>query len=249
MTSPPSSPSGLVGRHARAARCHRLHACLAQVFKDLVRVGAGAVDPIVEHEHQLVVVVDFFVGVLDDQRSVQAAVELGADMRMEPVCSGVGDHEVVVELLAVRHGGLGQVRHAVHVVDEGDAVPVHGHVLWHGVGQLSPQPLALLEPDLPGRNLVSIRPCADFDAAEVDVGLARGKADIGRRGCRSLWLRLRTGRYNAGSGADSTHHQKLTPTDHFFSVAFRYALATAGDFLHLAATVKRGCVRVRHLYK
>jgi hypothetical protein len=98
---------------------------------------------------------------------------------MEPVCSGIGDHEVVGELLAVGHGGLGQVGHAVHVVDKGDAVPVHGHVLRHGIGQLGPQPFALLQPDLAGGKLVAVCPCVDSDAAEVGVGLARGQADIG----------------------------------------------------------------------
>jgi hypothetical protein len=179
VTSPPSSPSGLVGEDGGAAGCHRFHARLAQVLQDLVRVRACAVDPIVEHDHQLVVVVvDPLVGILDDQWSVQSAVELGADMRVKPVHSCVGHHEVVGELLAVRHGGLGHVRHAVHIVDDGDAVPVHGHVLWHGIGQLRPQPLALSQPDLCGRNPVSIRPRMDFDAAEIDVGLARGQTDL-----------------------------------------------------------------------
>jgi hypothetical protein len=60
----------------------------------------------------------------------------------------------------------------------------------------------------------------DFDAAEIDVGLARGQADIRRCGRRGRRLRRRAGR-DPGSGADSTHHKKLPPTDHGFSVALR----------------------------
>ena len=40
-------------------------------------------------------------------------------------------------------GGLGDHRHAVHVVGDGQAVPVHGGVARWGVGQFGPQPLAL----------------------------------------------------------------------------------------------------------
>src|SRR3546814_11401000 len=93
---------------------HPAHARVAEPGKDGVRVGA--VEPVVEDEDELTVVVAWLVGVLDDERRVQAAVELGPDVGMEEVGAGVGGGELVVEPLARRHRRLGDTGDAVHVV-------------------------------------------------------------------------------------------------------------------------------------
>src|SRR3546814_20835889 len=73
---------------------HPAHARVAEPGKDGVRVGA--VEPVVEDEDELTVVVAWLVGVLDDERRVQAAVELGPDVGMEAVGAGGGGGALLV---------------------------------------------------------------------------------------------------------------------------------------------------------
>jgi hypothetical protein len=47
-----------------------------------VGITAGAVEPVVEDDHELGVIPARLASVLDDQRRAQPAVELGVDMRM-----------------------------------------------------------------------------------------------------------------------------------------------------------------------
>jgi FtsP/CotA-like multicopper oxidase with cupredoxin domain len=85
---------------------------------------------IVEDDHPLVVVRQRLPGVLDDQRRVQAAVELDADVRVEEVRAGrVGDEPV-------REGGHGRFRRRVHPLRVGRLVRSrHGAHGRNGHGQ------------------------------------------------------------------------------------------------------------------
>lgn len=85
---------------------------------------AESVEPVVEHDDQFGVVVPAVLRVLHDQRRVEAAVELYTRVRVEPVRSGVWRGELVGEGTAGQDLALGEVRHAVHVVAQREAVPV-----------------------------------------------------------------------------------------------------------------------------
>src|SRR5699024_12065109 len=58
---------------------------------------SGAIDPVIESHDPLGVVVTGFVGVIDDQRGVEPAVELQTDMGVEEVGAGIGGDELVGE--------------------------------------------------------------------------------------------------------------------------------------------------------
>lgn len=89
-----------------AAHVHAAHA-LPEFGEDLVGSAGDTVDPVVQDDHPFVVVRQRLARVLDDQRGVQAAVELDADVRVEDVrARGVGD-EPVGEGGAGAYGGLG----------------------------------------------------------------------------------------------------------------------------------------------
>ena len=91
----------------------------------LLQGGAHAVGPVVEHDDPLEVVAAGLVGRVDDERRIEAAVDLRAVVGVEPVGPGVGDDEVVLERAACTDLGGGQSRDAVHIVADRQAVPVH----------------------------------------------------------------------------------------------------------------------------
>ena len=139
-----------------------------QGVQDLVRGVTRAVDPVVEDHGPVVVPVGRLGRVLHDQRPVQAPVELDADVGVVPVRAGLGDREPVSELPAGRDRLLGHARHAVHVVADGHAVPVHGRLDRKLVHQQRLNHLALAHPDLRARNLAAVAPRRHDPAAEVD---------------------------------------------------------------------------------
>jgi hypothetical protein len=94
----------------------------------LVRIAAGAVEPVVEHDHPLLVVVTRFRWVVHDQHAVQPAVELDPGMRVVEVGAGVGDGELVGEAVLGTDRVLGDPRDTVHVVAQRNAVPVHAGI-------------------------------------------------------------------------------------------------------------------------
>ena len=67
-----------------------------------------------------------FSGVVDDQRPVQAAVDLHPGVGVEEVGAGVGGDELVGEAAAGLDGLLGDAGHAVAWLPQRDAVPVDG---------------------------------------------------------------------------------------------------------------------------
>jgi hypothetical protein len=63
--------------------------------QDRIRVLADSVGPVVEHDHLLDVVGTRLLGVVDDQRGVQAVVGLNPGVRVEEVPSRVRHGELI----------------------------------------------------------------------------------------------------------------------------------------------------------
>lgn len=113
------SAQRLVGRgHAHLHAVHAVHAhtVATESSQQLGRRRTPSVGPIIEDEHDILVVLPGLSRVGDDQGRVETGVELHADVRMEPVRPRVGDDEVVVERRARSGGTLGEIGYAVHVV-------------------------------------------------------------------------------------------------------------------------------------
>ena len=168
-------------RRGRGRHRHAAHA-VAQRVQDLVGGVAGAVDPVIEHHGPVVVIVGRLGRVLHDQRPVQAPVQLDADVRVVPVRARLGDRERIGQLPAGRDRRLRHAGHAVHVVADGHAVPVHGGLGRKLVHQQRLQDLALAHPDLRTRDLAAEAPRRDDRPAQVDMPGLRGHAGLHRAG-------------------------------------------------------------------
>ena len=199
------------GRRGRGRPVHAGHAP-AQGGQDLVGGVAGAVDPVVQDDSPLLIIRRWLGRVLHDQRSVQAPVELHAGVRVVPVGSGIGRGEPVGEGSAGRDGCLGHCGHAVHVVAEGDAVPVHGGLGRQLVAQCGLNDVLFADPDLRPGHLPVIAPGVHDHAAEVYRASRRGQGDghnaaglvaggLGRGDLRAVRPdRVRSSRSRAGLG-------------------------------------------------
>ena len=163
-------------RHAlpHAAHVHAAHAAhpaargRGEVLEDVIGGAAGAIDPVVEHHGPLDVVAAGVGLVVDQQGPVQAAVDLDAGMGVVEVGAGVRDGELVGEGLACPDRGLGDSRHPVHVVAQGDAVPVHAGCGRQLVVHLDPQQIAGPGPQQRSWHRVAVGPGVDHWTAEVD---------------------------------------------------------------------------------
>src|SRR5829696_2867183 len=126
-------------QHAHPA-VHVHHAALAhEPGVELLGGRADPKGPVVQHHDRLLVIAAGLGGVVDQQRGVQPAVQLQADVGVEEVGAGVGHGELVGEAAAGLHRRLGHVRDAVHVVAQPDAVPVDGGGLGQPVVELNPE--------------------------------------------------------------------------------------------------------------
>ena len=83
------------------------------------------------------------VRILDDQRRVEAAIDLRPHMRMSPICACIGYDEVVPERPAGFDGILRQYRDAVHLIGDGQPMPVHSGIGRQIVVQFGGEPPAL----------------------------------------------------------------------------------------------------------
>ena len=163
------------------ARIHEV----AEILHD---AGLAVEPPVAEHP-QHIAIDRWRLGLLDDERRVQAAADLAraAEMRVIPVSACIAQIELVQEAAAFRrYRRLRHVRHAVHRVRQPHAVPVHRGVFGQKILQLDAQPLTLLEPQLGSRDGSSIRPhcrlriCLAGQRCERrfcanDAGVRRGK--------------------------------------------------------------------------
>ena len=140
---------------------HAARPVAGEVGEDLAGRLSPAVGPIVQDQDDLLIVGTGLVGVLHDQRGLQAVVELDACMWVEPVGARVGDREGVLECFTALHCGHRQPWNAVHVVAQRKSVPVHRGGLRQLIDQPDPEPVTGTDADLgpwhgpvvgPGRN-------------------------------------------------------------------------------------------------
>lgn len=176
---------------------------------------------------------------LDDQRADQSAAELLAahQVRVVPVAAGVLGLELVDEALARLHRRLGNVRHAVHLDRQADAVPVDGGRFVQPVGEAHPQPLALLRPQLHAGALAAI--------GQRRTAEARDDLQVQRRGDQFvvvLLRHLRTRQPEArAAGAEADHRQPGEAAEHLSTGkchgAFTFAVLRLGNdrFSHFPA--------------
>ena len=115
--------------HAAHAVAHArhlgvVHAVGQQAGQDPVGCLADAVGPVVEDDHGLAVIAPRLGRVLHDQHPVQAPIQLHPSVRVEEVGPGIGDDELIQVPAAGRDRPLGEPGNAVHVIADGDAMPV-----------------------------------------------------------------------------------------------------------------------------
>ena len=185
-----------------------------------------AVDPVVEHDRPLDVLVLSVLRVTDDQWGVEAAIKLQAGVGMVEVGATVGDFKNIGERLARFNGGLGHAGHTVGCVVECDAMPVDGGALRQFIGDIDLEDVAGggLNGRIPGVRDVS--PRLGFDAADIQgegravsvrrtvgspsaVGVGVGREE--RTWCRGSESRVASaGGHGPGAGQDEPAEQKLS---------------------------------------
>ncbi len=129
------------------------------------RAAVDPVDPVVQDDDPLLVVGQRLLRVLHDQRRVQSPVLLGPRVRVQPVRTGVRDGEAVVERRPCRDAARGQARDAVHVVAQGEPVPVHGRRYGQVVGEGERERVAGGDAELLAGQRVAVGPGRDRAAA------------------------------------------------------------------------------------
>ena len=155
----------------------------------------GVEQPVVEYEGLLAIHLRR-LGLFHDQRPMQAAGDLhpGPVMRVVPVGSGIGRHEIIVESLTRRDGLLRQARDTVHRVVDADAVPMDGGRLRQVVDQPPLHPFAPAHPDGRAGRAALIPPDG---CRRITVG---GKLDRGFARCQDR------GRMRGGKHLPTAHH-------------------------------------------
>lgn len=178
------TPQEVRAGHRHRATAHVVHAAhvahRGQPVEDLLgRVAVDPVEPVIEDHHLIDVVVAGSVLLLDDQRRVEPAIQLQAHVRMEPVGTRVGNDELIVEAAVGSDDRLGEVGDAVHVVSDGEAMPVDRRVLRELVAQLDPEGVSLADPHLLAGDEIAVGPGCDLTRPEGERG--RGGDQIDRR--------------------------------------------------------------------
>ena len=150
-----------------------------EVGEDLLGAGPDAVGPVVEDEDPLVVVAPGLVGVVDDERGVQAAVELQAGVGVEPVRARVGDDEVERER-AARVGPRGWSPREPRPCRCGSPARASARTGLRGqvVGDRDADPVPGGGPDRRSRDAVAERPGRRDAAAQVDLCLPGTQSDL-----------------------------------------------------------------------
>ena len=158
----------------------------------IIGSALNAIDPVVEHDGPLDVMVLSVLRVTDDQWGVEAAIKLQAGVGMVEVGATVGDFKNIGERLARFNGVLGHAGHTVGCVVECDAMPVDGGALRQFIGDIDLEDVAGggLNGRIPGVRDVS--PRLGFDAADIQGEGPGGQCPAHRR---------LTERSGGGSGA------------------------------------------------
>ncbi len=117
-----------------------------------------------EHQHDIRVDLDR-LGLVDDQRAMEAAIDLAGGMGVVPEGARIGRAEHVVEARAGRDRRLGEVRDAVHGIGQPDAVPVDAGRLGKLVHEPDAELLAALEPQRRARCGTAIAPARRLSLA------------------------------------------------------------------------------------
>ena len=186
----------------------------------------NAIDPVVEHDGPLDVLILCVVRVADDQWGVEAAIKLQAGVGMVEVGATVGDFKNIGERLARFNGVLGHAGHTVGCVVECDAMPVDGGALRQFIGDIDLEDVAGggLNGRIPGVRDVS--PRLGFDAADIQREGPGGQCSAHRRltersgggsgakggtWCRGSGSRVAgAGGHGPGAGEDEPAEQKLS---------------------------------------
>src|SRR5213592_1603081 len=125
----------------------------------------GVVQPVVKDQGVLLIVAQGLARGLDDQRSIQAAVQLIAEMGVVPVGPWPRGRELVPEGATRWNGRLGEFGHAVHGKRNGKPMPVNGRGLLQEVAQGHADSVTLRNPDLRSRYRAVVGPCPRGQAA------------------------------------------------------------------------------------
>ena len=163
--------------------------------------------PVVQRQHQIAVDLGRF-GFLDDQRRGQPARDLleCVAVRMVPVGTGIGGHEVIGEGSAGWDRVLGHARHAVHGVVESQPMPVDRRRLRQVVDQLPYDPVALCDAQPGARGCAVIGPdlrCRVVLGQKLRLG-GRGRHRGFRETC-GHWARSKRGGGSGEKGASGGH--------------------------------------------
>lgn len=152
--------------HHHPATTHSGHG--DQPIEHLIGGLPRPVNPVVQNHDPFLVVVTRLVGVVDDQDAIQPTVELDSSVRMEEVGAGVRRGELVNERPARPDRLLGDARDAVHVVAQGNAVPVDAGVVRQVVRELDPEQVAGPGVELRPRNGLAVGPGVHTAGPEVN---------------------------------------------------------------------------------
>ena len=192
----------------------------------IVGSALNAIDPVVEHDGPLDVLVLSVLWVTDDQWGVEAAIKLQAGVGMVEVGATVGDFKNIGERLARFNGVLGHAGHTVGCVVECDAMPVDGGALRQFIGDIDLEDIAGggLNGRIPGVRDVS--PRLGFDTADIQREGPSGQCPAHRRltersgggsgAKRGTWCRgsgsrvAGAGGHGPGAGEDEPTEQKLS---------------------------------------
>lgn len=178
--SAPAAPAAPAAHSAPAHHAAAHHAAHGGAPGHRGHAAAVGQHPVGQEQDLLAVPAAHGPGGLDDQRAVEALVQLVAEVGVIKIGARRVGAETVGEAPAGRHGGLGDAGHPVHGVGHGLAVPVDGGGPLQAVAQDHLQLLALPHPDHRSRRLaVEGKSIKGGASTQIDARLLGRKLQFG----------------------------------------------------------------------